>query len=308
MMVRKNRRDFIGLSLIGALGAAIGRAPVAAAAARDVTALGARVALLQGYGGNVTLLTGADGPLLVDGGAAPHTAPLLAAVAQHSGSKRVPVLFNSHWHPEQTGANAHLGRAGARIIAHENTKLWLANDFESPWQGRHYTPAPREALPNDTFYTTGSLVHGGERVDYGYVLQAHTDSDIWVFLRDSNVLVVSDLLAVASYPVLDYVTLGWIGGMVTANKTLLDLANADTRIVPGIGPVQTREDLKRQLDMLLVLQERLYTLLRDGRSADEMLAAHPTREYDARCGDPELFIRNAFQGMSAHVRQIPVIV
>jgi cyclase len=298
----------MGLALAGALAAAMGRAPVAAAAAIDVTSLGARAALLQGYGGNVTLLTGADGPLLVDGGSAPHTAALLAAVVQHSGSKRVPVLFNSHWHPEQTGANERLGRAGARIIAHENTKLWLANDFESPWQKRHYTPAPREALPNDTFYTTGSLVHGGERVDYGYVLQAHTDSDIWVFFRDSNVLVASDLLAVASYPVLDYVTLGWIGGMVTANKALMDLANADTRIVPGIGPVQTREDLKRQLDMLLVLQERLYTLLRDGRSAEEMLAAHPTREYDARCGDPELFIRNAFHGMSAHVRQIPVIV
>jgi len=271
----------MGLALAAALAAVVGRPCAAAAAAPGVSPLGARLALLQGYGGNVTLLTGPAGPLLVDGGSAPHTAALLSAVAAHSGSKQVPVLFNSHWHPEQTGANERLGRAGARIIAHENTKLWLSSDFESPWQKRHYTPAPRVALPNDTFYTTGSLVHGGERVDYGYVLQAHTDSDIWVFFRDANVLVASDLL---------------------------DLANADTRIVPGLGPVQTREDLKRQLDMLLVLQERLYTLLRDGRSADEMLAAQPTREYDARCGDPELFIRNAFRGMSAHVRQIPVIV
>ena len=300
----------MGLALAGAWAAACGptRAAAAAAPAPGVTALGPRLALLRGYGGNVTLLTGPAGPLLVDGGSAPHAAALLSAVTAHSGARQVPVLFNSHWHPEQTGANERLGRAGARIIAHENTKLWLSSDFESPWQKRHYTPVPRAALPNDTFYTTGSLVHGGERVDYGYVLQAHTDSDIWVFFRDANVLVASDLLAVASYPVLDYVTLGWIGGMVTANRALLDLANADTRIVPGLGPVQTREDLKGQLDMLLVLQERLYTLLRDGRSADEMLAAHPTREYDARCGDPELFIRNAFRGMSAHVRQIPVIV
>ena len=298
----------LALAYAGAAACGLPGAQAAAATAPGVTALGSRLALLQGYGGNVTLLTGPSGPLLVDGGSAPHSAALLSAVTAHSGSRQVPVLFNSHWHPEQTGANARLGRAGARIIAHENTKLWLASDFESPWQKRHYAPAPREALPNDTFYTTGSLVHGGERVDYGYVLQAHTDSDIWVFFRDANVLVASDLLAVASYPVLDYVTLGWIGGMVTANRTLLDLANADTRIVPGMGPVQTREDLKRQLDMLLVLQERLYTLLRDGRSADEMVAAQPTREYDARCGDPELFIRNAFRGMSAHVRQIPVIV
>ena len=298
----------MGLALAGALAAVVGRPSAAAAAAPGVSPQGARHAQLQGYGGNVTLLTSPAGPLMVDGGSAPHAAALLSAVVVHSGSKQVPVLFNSHWHPEQTGANERLGRAGARIIAHENTKLWLSSDFESPWQKQHYTPAPRVALPNDTFYTSGSLVHGGERVDYGYVLQAHTDSDIWVFFRDANVLVASDLLAVASYPVLDYVTLGWIGGLVTANKTLLDLANADTRIVPGLGPVQTREDLKGQLDMLLVLQERLYTLLRDGRSADEMLAAHPTREYDARCGDPELFIRNAFRGMSAHVRQIPVIV
>ena len=299
----------MGLALCGALaGAACRPLAAAAAAARDVTPLGPRLALLQGYGGNVTLLTGAAGPLLIDGGSAAHTPALLSAVVAQSASKQVPVLINTHWHPEQTGANERLGRAGARIIAHENTKLWLSSDFESPWQKRHYTPLPREALPNETFYTTGSLLHGGERVDYGYVLQAHTDGDIWVYLRDSNVLVASDLLAVASYPILDYVTLGWIGGMVNANKALLELANADTRIVPGIGPVQTREDLQRQFDMLLVLQERLYTLLRDGRSAEEMLAAHPTREYDARCGDPELFIRNAFRGMTAHVRQIPVIV
>jgi glyoxylase-like metal-dependent hydrolase (beta-lactamase superfamily II) len=308
MQAGKDRRYFMGLALSGALAGVFGRPLAAATATAGVTLLGARLALLQGYGGNVTLLTGPGGPLLVDGGSAAHTAALLSAVTAHSSSKQVPVLINSHWHPEQTGANEQLGRAGARIIAHENTRLWLSNDFESPWQKRHYTPLPREALPNDTFYTTGSLLHGGERVDYGYVLQAHTDSDIWVFFRDSNVLVASDLLAVASYPILDYVTLGWIGGMVNANKALLELANADTCIVPGIGPVQTREDLKRQLDMLLVLQERLYNLLRDGRSAEEMLAAHPTREYDARCGDPELFIRNAFRGMTAHVRQIPIIV
>jgi len=297
----------MGLALAGALSAAVGR-PLRAAAGPEVTPLGDRVALLRGYGGNVTLLTSPAGPLLVDGGGAGKTDALLAAVATRSGSRQTPLLFNSHWHPEQTGANERLGRAGARIIAHENTKLWLSTEFESPWQKRRYTPLPRQALPNDTFYTTGSLVHGSERVDYGYVLQAHTDGDIWVFFRDANVLVASDLLAVDSYPILDYVTLGWIGGMVAANKALLELVNAETRIVPGIGPVQTRDDLKRQADMLVVLQERLYNLLRDGRGVDEMLAAQPTREYDARCGDPELFVRNAFRGMTAHVRQIPVIV
>jgi len=289
------------------------RALAAEARASQVTALqatnlGERVAVIAGAGGNVTVLQGPDGPLLVDGGTAAASADLLAQVARLSGGRAVQALFNTHWHPEQTGSNVALGGRGTRIIAHENTRLWLGTDIDSTWQRRHFAPLPRAGLPSETFYTNGHMKHGGEQIDYGYLLQAHTDGDIYVYLRGSNVLVVGDLLAVGAYPISDPDTNGWINGMVAASKALLDLAGEGTRIVPGQGPVQTRADLQRQYEMLVVVRDRLFDQVKQGLDADEMLAARPTREYDERCGNPELFIRNAAKGMAAHARQITGVV
>ena len=267
------------MTLGGVLAAALPPAPAAVAARVQPTQLAPHLQLLAGAGGNVTLLQAAEGPLLVDGGAAEHSAELLRAVRAQGDARPVKILFNTHWHPEQTGSNTTLGRAGARIIAHENTRLWLGTQLDSAWQHRRFAPLPPAGLPNDTFYTHGTLAWGGERIDYGHLLQAHTDGDIYVYFRDSNVLAVGDLLAVGSFPILDYETLGWIGGMVAANKALLELCDAQTRIVPGQGPVQTRADLQAQQDMLLVLRDRLFALVKQGLSAEEMIAAAPAREY-----------------------------
>lgn len=281
----------------------------AAPAARiSVTQIGAKVAVLSGSGGNATLLQAPSGPLLVDGGAAPGSAVLLAEVARLTGQRATPVLFNTHWHAEQTGCNLAVGKAGGRIIAHENTRLWLNTTVDSAWQQRLFQPLPKPALPNDTFYSAAALQHGDQHIEYGHLLQAHTDGDIYVHLRDANVLVVGDLLAVDAYPLSDYVTFGWIGGMVDANKALLGRCDEQTRIVPGQGPVQTRADLQRQYDMLVVVRDRLYELVRRGYAVDELIAAKPTQDYDARCGDPLLFIRTAARGIAQHQRQIPGVV
>lgn len=308
MMDPSSRRRFLSMALAGL--AAAGTASVRAAPATRITVAtaGSKVAVLSGAGGNVTLLQGPAGPLLVDGGAAPDSAALLAEVARVSGQRGVPVLFNTHWHAEQTGSNLAVGKAGGRIIAHENTRLWLNTTVDSTWQRRVFQPLPKAALPNDTFYSGGALQHGDQHVEYGHLLQAHTDGDIFVHLREANVLVVGDLLAVDAYPLCDYVTFGWIGGMVDANKALLARCDDQTRIVPGQGPLQTRADLQRQYDMLVVLRDRLYELVRRGYSADELIAARPTQDYDARCGDPLLFIRNAARGIAQHQRQIPGVV
>ncbi|MEP7312727.1 MAG: MBL fold metallo-hydrolase, partial [Pseudomonadota bacterium] len=277
-----DRRSFVQTVVAGVAAAAVPGLQVLAAeqAPLRATSLGERLAVIAGAGGNVTVLQGPEGPLLVDGGNAAASAGLLALVALQAGSSAVFALFNTHWHPEQTGSNLALGERGTRIIAHENTRLWLGTDIDSTWQGRHFAPLPHAALPGETFYTTGKLKYGGEQIDYGHLMQAHTDGDIYVYLRSANVLVVGDLLAPGAYPVSDPDTNGWINGMVAANKSLLDLANATTRIVPGQGPVQSRADLQRQYDMLIVVRDRLFDLIKQGLSADEMLAARPTREFD----------------------------
>jgi len=303
-----SRRHFLGMALGGMALAGYSRVQAATGAAVTVTALGDSVAVLSGAGGNVTFLRGPTGPLLVDGGSADGSGALLAQVARISGQRGAPVLFNTHWHAEQTGSNLAVGKAGGRIIAHENTRLWLNTTVDSTWQQQQFKPLPKAALPNDTFFTSGAMRHGDQHIEYGHLLQAHTDGDIFVHLRDANVLIVGDLLAVDVYPICDYVTFGWIGGLVDANKALLARCNAQTRIVPGQGPVQTLADLQRQHDMLVILRDRLYELVKRGYSADELIAAKPTQDYDSRCGDPLLFIRNAARGIAQHQRQIPGVV
>src|SRR5687767_5104843 len=121
---------------------------------------------------NVVAHTGADGVLLVDGGSAAGSDALMKAASSLPRSGRIHTLFNTHWHPEQTGSNERLGKAGARIIAHENTKLWLGYSNPVPLQDKTWGPLPPKALPNATTYDQGSIEFGGEQIEYGYLLQA----------------------------------------------------------------------------------------------------------------------------------------
>ncbi len=271
-----------------------------------VVAVTKGLSVVTGGGGNVTVFESPEGVLLVDGGSPERSAEVLKLVKAQTGATRIHTLFNTHWHWDQTGSNRTLGPAGTRIIAHENTKLWLGTDVFSKWQNRVYPPLPRNARPTQTFYTTGSLTFGGEHIDYGYLPQAHTDGDLYVFFRDANVLVAGDVVSVGSYPIIDYSTNGWIGGMLDAAKTLTGLADAKTQIVPGKGPIQTRADVEAERDMLATMKQRLAQLLTQGMSVSDMLAAKPTREFDAHWGDPTLFISNAFPGLTQRARELGV--
>ncbi len=229
-------------------------------------------------------------------------------VAAQAEGRPVRVLFNTHWHLENTGSNEMLAKAGARIIAHENTKLWMGAEIVSQWQKRTYKPRPKEARPNETFYTTGKIEFGSEEIRYGHLGQAHTDGDIYVFLPGPNILMTGDAFAVGSYPILDYPTGGWIGGLTDATRILAGLTDAQTKVIPGIGPVQSMVEVQAQLEMLGTMRTRFFEMMRKGMSAKDMLAAKPTREFDARWGDPELFITNAYPGLWGHVREIGGIV
>ena len=262
-----------------------------------------KFSVIPGAGGNSLVLNNGDGVLMVDGGLASEAPDLIKT----AGGK-IQVLFNTDWYLEHTGSNDAIRKTGARIIAHENTKLWIGADFYSEWQNRTYEPRPKEALPTETFYTTGKMTFGKEPVEYGYLGQAHTDGDIYVFFPESNVLAVGDVLTVGKYPILDYVTGGWIGGLVDATKKLLTIANAQTRIVPGAGPVQTRADLQAEYDMLAAMKDRLTKLMKQGMGPKDMIAAKPSKDFDEKWGDPELFISNAYRGMWGHVRELGGIV
>jgi len=248
---------------------------------------------------NVVARTGADGVLLVDGGSARAADALTKAISGLPGGGPVHTIFNTHWHPEQTGSNEQLGKAGKTIIAHENTRLWLTTDVTWPWNGQQFKRLPKIAQPNRTFYTTGALDPG---VRYGYIPDAaHTDGDMYVYFTQQNVLAVGDAVSGQGWPIVDYATGGWIGGIVGGLQRLQTLANEATRIVPGRGPVLGLKDLKAQYEMYGTIYDRLTQLLNKGRGPGEAVAAQPTKEFDAQMGNPDEFVRRAFESLWAYV-------
>jgi glyoxylase-like metal-dependent hydrolase (beta-lactamase superfamily II) len=248
---------------------------------------------------NVLARVATSGVVLVDGASAATSDALLKAVAALPGAGPVRTLFNTHWHPEHTGSNETLGKAGAAIVAHENTRLWLTTDVKWPWNGQTFKRLPKVAQPNKTFYTSATLEPG---IRYGYLPDAgHTDGDLYVFFEPQNVLAVGDVVSLQGWPTVDYITGGWVGGMVGATQRLLTIANEQTRIVPARGPVMTYADLKAHANMYATIYERLSTLLNRGRGPSEAVAAKPTKEFDAQMGNPDEFVRRGFESLWAYL-------
>ena len=280
------------------------RTALARGSAEPVTAspLNESLTVFSGVGCNVVAARDGANLALVDGGLEERSADLLKAVQHAFGRAPVRTLFNTHWHPEQTGSNERLGKDGTTIISHENTRLWLGYANPVPAQpGRTYGPLPPKARPSKTMYASQKLQIGDEPVECGYLLQAHTDGDIYVFFRKSNVLVTGGAVSGAGWPIVDYQTGGWILGMVDGLRTLISLADDNTRIVPANGPLLKRADLEAQRSMYATIADRLTKLLRQGLGPDEVVARAPTAEFDAKWGDPKQFVTLAFQSLWGHM-------
>ncbi len=288
-----------GAGLAGFARPAFAQSGTATIAAVD---LGTGLTRITGAGGNMLLFTGTGAAVLVDSGTPDDAVDLGEFIGGMLGGAPVDVLFNTHWHVEHTGANESFAQEGARIVAHENTRLWMSTEYYVDWQDRTYRPRPPAALPTETFFSSDpqpiALDIGGERIEYGHLREAHTDGDIYVFFRDRNVIATGDVVSAGAYPVLDYATGGWIGGLMDATRKLIDLSDSDTIIVPGAGPEQSRGHLERQYEMVATVRERVETMMRQGRSAEEMLAAGVTAEFDAAWGqNRERFIANVYGGL-----------
>jgi glyoxylase-like metal-dependent hydrolase (beta-lactamase superfamily II) len=302
------RRQLLAAATAAALMSVASRPLRAAGGSLKLTDLGGDLVLIEGAGANVVALGAADGVLLVDGGAEQHSAALSAALAARWPGKPIAALFNTNWRDEHVGSNETAIAAGAKVMAHENTKLWLGGDFYVEWEDRHYAPRPKSMLPTNTFYVSGNVDFGGRPVEYWYLPRAHTDGDIAVFLPDANVLVASDLVSVGRYPVPDYVTGGWIGGMEAASQALLDKTDARTRIVPAFGAVAGRAELAAQLELCRAVREKVAEAFRSGMSLEDFVASQPTAKFDPGRGDPSLFLRLVYKGGFAHLRELGGVI
>jgi len=288
---------------VGALGG-LSLAPLArhafAQAGPAVVPVAADFAMLTGAGGNILVRSTSAGQVLVDSGAAEFTDGLLASLGGLPGAGRVQTLFNTHWHLDQVGGNAALGQAGATIVAHEKTLAHLSTDYYVPGEDRYEKALPVQAHPTETIFSSAETLIDGERVEYGHLLEAHTDGDIYVYFRDANVLAAGDALAPVRDPELDWFGGGWLGGRVEALETLLAISDADTRLVPSYGPVVGRAELQAEHDMTLVLFDRMLELVRKGMSAQDMLDAGFMQDLYRTFDDPFNFAYNAYKGYWAH--------
>jgi glyoxylase-like metal-dependent hydrolase (beta-lactamase superfamily II) len=256
--------------------------------------------MLTGAGGNVLVRTASTGQVLVDSGAAASTDAVLKRLRELPGAGRATTLFNTHWHKEQVGGNPVFGRSEATIIAHEKTRARLATDYYLRDEDRYEKALPAEARPTVTFFTGDQTLAGNEHIAYGYLLEAHTDGDIYVFFRDANVLAAGDAISPVKDPMLDWFGGGWLGGRVDSQEKLLKLTDAKTRIVPSYGPVVGRAELQAEFDMTRTLWDRMLDLVRKGMSAQDMLDEGLMKGLSRTFRDPFKFTYDAHKGFWAH--------
>jgi glyoxylase-like metal-dependent hydrolase (beta-lactamase superfamily II) len=295
------RRQVIHSAL--AVGVALGASPPLSLRAQPrvaTTRLSDRLYVFEAEGVNVVAQGDADGILLVDGGSAATSRPLLDSIEGLAPGQSVHTLFNTHWHHEQTGSNLAVAETGGTIIAQENTRLWLTTDIVYPWdETMRFEPLPEKARPNKTFYDEGALDSG---VRYGYLRHAaHTDGDLYVYFPTDNVLAVGDAVYGRGWPFVDWWTGGWIGGIAGTLELILSLMNENTRVVPARGPVLGMNEIQSQFEMYNTIYTRLSGMLNDGFGPDEAVAAKPTAEFDAAMGPPDEFVRRSFESLWAYL-------
>jgi len=256
-----------------------------------------KVNVIDAGGTNLVAFSSTDGVILVDSGPPKSGDKVMAALGANA---KIKTLFNTHHHTDQTGNNEMFSAAGAKIIAHKRTLEWMSADHWVAAEDRYEKARPKGARPIETFLTIGSVKIGGEQIDYGHLPLAHTNGDIYVLFRNSNVLAVGDVASPLRDPALDYLTGAWIGGRVDAMDVLLKLANEQTRIVPAYGPMMSKAEFKAERDMMEEVRDRLFKQVREGDGPKDMLAAGVLKSLARTWKDPYKFLYDAAKGCWAH--------
>jgi cyclase len=299
---RRFLRDTAATGAI-ALGGSLLPSLVARAQASSATITTTDVAglkLFQGAGSNVLAMHGPDGALMVDGGLAANADALLRAVYAATGNDRVRMLIDTHWHPEQTGANEAVGASGGVIFAHEKTQMYLSNTVYAMSDDSRLVPVPplpKVARPTQVTRGDGSLEFAGRRIDYGYLPAAHTDGDLYVHFKDMNVLAAGGVVSAERWPLLDYRDGAWFGGRVRALEWLAQLVKPDTRVVPAQGRLLTGRDVVRQRDIYDELFETMIGYMNMGFGPEDAVAHNPLKQYEGEFGDPSAFLSGAYRSM-----------
>jgi cyclase len=255
------------------------------------TDLGDDVYMLEGQGGNITVAVSKDGIIMVDGEFAPLHDKIKAAIVLVS-SQPIKYLINTHFHGDHTGGNAPFAKDGAIVVAQENVRNRLAAGTTNGLTGAKAPPAAPEALPSKTYAAAYKIRLRGRVADLKHIANAHTDGDTYVWFKTANVLSTGDTFTNGRYPNIDFANGGNVKGMIAATDAYLKLANARTRIVPGHGPIADRAALIEYRTMLVTARDRMAKLVKQGKNEDDVVAAKPFADLDAKWAPTELAAKN----------------
>jgi glyoxylase-like metal-dependent hydrolase (beta-lactamase superfamily II) len=254
--------------------------------------------MLVGRGGNIGLSVGADGTFLIDDQYAPLTEKILAAI-QKVTADPVRFLVNTHWHGDHTGGNENFGKKGSIIVAHQNVRRRMSVEHvREILKGDPTPPSPPGALPRITFTEEVTFHWNGDAIRAFHVPSAHTDGDVIIHFENADVVHGGDVLVNGRYPFIDVDSGGNLNGIIAAADKVLSFAKPTTKIIPGHGPLASPSDVRAYRDMLVTARDRIQKLVDQGKSADEVVAAKPTADLDAKWGaQSERFVRGAFHSL-----------
>ena len=265
------------------------------------TDLGDKLYMLEGQGGNITVAVAKDGIIMVDGEYAALHDKIKAAIATVSNLP-IKYLINTHFHGDHTGGNEPFARDGAIVVAEVNVKKRLAAGTTNGLTGEKAPAAPQDALPAKTYTGNFKLRLQGRVADLKHAPNAHTDGDTYVWFKTANVLSTGDTFTNGRYPNIDFANGGNIKGMIAATGAYLKLANDKSRIVPGHGPIADKAALTQYRTMLVTAHDRMEKLVKESKSEDQVVAAKPFADLDAKWAPTELastnFIRVVYHSLA----------
>jgi len=265
-----------------------------------VQRLRGNVSVLLGGGGNIAVLPGRDGKLLIDAGFA-GSGPKISEALTTVSSDPVKHLINSHWHFDHTEGNEWLHKAGATILAHENTRKHLSTSTRVEGWDFTFPPSPPGAIPTEVLAGERTLEVNGEKIALKPYAPAHTDGDISIHFTNADIIHVADTFWNGYYPFIDYSTGGSIDGMIRATEANLATVTDNMIVIPGHGPVANKSQLTFYRDLLVTIRDKVAALKKQGRSLDEIIAAKLTAAYDATWGggfmSPKMFTGLVFEGI-----------
>jgi cyclase len=301
-----NRREVLGAGIGAAAGLSfVGDVLAAGGGKLSATTLNDRLLLISGAGGNLLALRGDDGVLLIDSGAANATSKVQSELKKFAKGAKVTTVINTHWHADSTGGNDVFAKGGAKLIAHAKAAQRMAVDQYVPWEDRYHKARAKIAVPTEVYYLGAKqLKFGAENIEYGYLQQPHTDGDSYVYLKDSNVLVIGGAASPLLDPEICWYEGGWVGGRVDSQAKILNIGNEQTRIVAETGGVISRAEIKTEKDAMEKVFDRVSDAMRKGFTTEDMQKGKLLDGLSRTWKDPDKALYDAHKSMWAHYNKL----